>query len=198
MPEAHVSSSDAIEQFRAALISYLSKTRPVLEDACDDVFRLREWLQRDRRLHWESEIKRRRKILEMAEQALFSARLGNLREPTSAETAAVTRARRSLTQAEEKLRAVKKWTIDFDNRVQPLVKELENLRTLFANDMPKAAQALGQVVRKLDEYAGVAPGRVERSAASEELDAPSSTHEARLPGEVASATDPGKPSGEPL
>ena len=155
---AHVSSVEAIELFRANIIAYLGKARPVLEEACDEVFRTRQWLQYDRRVHWENQLKRRRKILEEAEQSLFSARIGNLREPTSAEMAAVTRAKRGLNEAEEKLRLVKRWTLEFDNRVQPLVKELEGLRTMLANDVPKAVAHLAQVIKTLDAYAGVKPG----------------------------------------
>ena len=165
---AHVTSVEAIEMFRANLIAYLGKARPVLEDACDEVFRMRQWLQHDRRVHWENQVKRRRKILEDAQQALFSARLGNLREPTSAESAAVLRAKRAFDEAEEKLRLVKKWTVEFDNRVQPLVKELEGLRTMFANDMPKAVTHLAQVVKSLDAYAGVKPAGVLNAMPSSE------------------------------
>ena len=165
---ANVTSVEAIESFRANLIAYLGKTRPVLEDACDDVLRTRQWLQYDRRVHWENEFKRRRKKLEEAEQSLFSARIGNLREPTSAEMAAVTRAKRALNEAEEKLRLVKKWTLEFDNRVQPLVKELEGLRTMLANDMPKAVAHLAQVVKMLDAYAGVKPAGVVTSTSPDE------------------------------
>jgi hypothetical protein len=154
---ANVTSVEAIELFRANLITYLTKARPVLEDGCDEVFRTRQWLQQDRRVHWENQLKRRRKILEEAEQALFSARMGNLREATSAEAAAVTRAKRALDEAEQKLRLVKRWTMEFDNRVQPLVKELEGLRSLLTNDMPKAAAHLAQIVKMLDAYAGVKP-----------------------------------------
>ena len=39
MPGAHVTSTDAIESCRASLLGYLAKTRPLLEDACDDVVR---------------------------------------------------------------------------------------------------------------------------------------------------------------
>lgn len=161
MAEAHVTSVDAIEGFRTSLIAYLSKARPVLEDACDEMLRLREWIERDRRLHWEKELKRRRKVFEAAEQALFGARLGTFRDTTGGEQAAVMRARRAVNEAEEKLRAIKKWSLDFDNRVQPLVKELENLRTLFANDVPRAILTLSQIVKTLDAYAGVRNGAMD-------------------------------------
>ena len=80
MPGAHVTSTEAIESFRTHLINYLAKTRPVLEDACDEVVRTRVWLQQDRRIHWENQFRKRTRDLENANQALYSARLANLRD----------------------------------------------------------------------------------------------------------------------
>jgi hypothetical protein len=157
MPGAHVTSTEAIESFRAALIVHLSKARPLLEDACDDVMRTRQWLQQDRRIHWENQLRRRTKELENAQQALYSARLANLRDETTAEQAALLRAKRAVNEAEEKLRLVKRWTLEFDQRAGPLVKQLEQLRTMLSNDMPKAAAYLAQVLKTLEAYANVAP-----------------------------------------
>ena len=157
MPGAHVSSSDAIASFRASIISYVGRTRPIVEDVCDDVMRMRQWLEQDRRVHWENEVRRRTRDLENANQALYSARLSNLRDVTSAEQAAVLRARRALTVAEEKVRVVKRWTREFDHRIGPLVKQLEQLRTMLSNDMPKAALHLAQLLKLIDAYAQVAP-----------------------------------------
>jgi hypothetical protein len=157
MPGAHVTSTEAIESFRANLINYLSKTRPVLEDACDEVVRTRVWLQQDRRVHWENQLRKRTRELEDANQALYSARLSNLREPTMAEQNAVLRAKRALTEAEEKLRKIKRWLIEFDHLVGPLVKQLEQLRTMLGNDMPKAVLYLAQALKTLDAYANVVP-----------------------------------------
>jgi hypothetical protein len=159
MPQgAHVTSTEAIEAFRASLFIYLSKARPLLEDACDEVSRTRQWLQQEQRVHWENNRRRRAKQLEEAQQALYSAHLANLREPTAAEQAAVTRAKRSLTEAEEKLRILKRWTLEFDGRVGPLLKQLEQLRTLLVNDMPKAAAYLAQLLKTLAAYAAVPAG----------------------------------------
>jgi hypothetical protein len=153
---AHVTSSEAIDQFRASLVVYLSKSKRLLEDACDEVYRLRTWLQNDQRIHWENHVRRRLKVLENAQQALFSAGMANLREPSAAEKAAVQRAKRALTEAEEKLKLVKQWGREFENRVEPLVRQLETLRTLFANDMIKGLAYLSLVTRALEAYAGVA------------------------------------------
>lgn len=151
--QAHVTSFDAIDIFRAELIAYLSKTRPIVEDACDEVTRTREWIENDRRVYWENQARRRQRILEDAQQALFSARLSNLRDVRTAEQMAVMKARRSMDEAHGKLRKIRKWTREYDNRLQPLLKELEHLRSLLSVDLPKAALHLAQVVKALEAYA---------------------------------------------
>ena len=153
---ANVTSVESIDAFRAALLVYLSKARPVLEDACDEASRTRQWLQQAQRVHWENEVRKRTRLLENAQQSLFSANVANLREPGLAEKNAVLRAKRALAEAEDKLKCVKRWTRDFDQQVGPLVKQLEQLRTTLVNDMPKAAVYLSQVVKTLDAYANVA------------------------------------------
>src|SRR6266446_1024309 len=124
MPQrAHVTSVEALETFRSSLIVYVSKARPTLEEVTGDVLRTRLWLQDEQRTHWEGQVRRRVKELEQAQAALFSARLSNLREETAAEQMAFHRAKRSLDEAETKLRTLKQWNREFDNRVDPLSKQ---------------------------------------------------------------------------
>jgi hypothetical protein len=158
---AHVSSTEAIDAFKAALVVYLSKSRLLLEDACDEVLRLRTWLQTDRRLYWEAQVRRRQKILEEARQALFGASMANLREPSAAERLAVQRAQRALAEAEEKLNRVKHWTREYEHRVEPLLRQLESLRTVLTHDMPKGVAYLNQILQTLDAYTGMKAPAIE-------------------------------------
>lgn len=156
MPErAHVSSVEALDAFRAALVLYISKARPSLEEVSADVQRTRTWLENDQRIYWENQFRKRARDLEQAQQALFGARLSNLREPSAAEVMAVQRAKRALEEAEHKLRVVKQWNRDFDNRVQPMVKQLEKLHTVFSTDLPHAIAELTELARILSEYAEI-------------------------------------------
>jgi len=173
---AHVTSLDALESFRSGLIVYLSKTRPLIEDACDDVGRTRQWLQGEQRVHWENQVRQRTKKLEAAQQALFSAGLSNLREPTMTERNAVAKAKRALDEAVEKLRVVKRWSMEFDTRAEPLVKQLEHLRTVLASDMPKAVLHLGQLIKTLDAYAGISPSASALPPAAPAGDATDASH----------------------
>jgi len=86
MPErAHVTSVDALESFRSALIIYLSKARPALDEVNADVMRTRVWLEDEQRTHWENEFRRRARALQEAQAALFSAKLSSFRESSSVE-----------------------------------------------------------------------------------------------------------------
>ena len=182
---AHVGSSEAIDRFRSSLVTYLTKMRPLLEDACDEAFRTRDWLHNDKRIHWENEVRRRHRALEEAKAALFSAKISNLRDARAVEHMAVERAKRAMAEAEEKLRRVKRWATEFEHRSQILVKDLEHVRSLMANEMPRAVAHLVQIMRRVDEYVRVgmtAPaasddlkiGAREPSPAGEEAPAPDS------------------------
>jgi cell fate (sporulation/competence/biofilm development) regulator YlbF (YheA/YmcA/DUF963 family) len=164
---AQVTSLDALESFRASLIVFLTKARPTLEEVSDDVLRTRLWLQNDRRLHWQAELKRRLREFEQAKQELFSARLSNLQEPTAAQQLTVTRAQRAVREAEDKLRLLKKWSRDFENQTDPLVKLVEHLQTFLTSDMKHAVAHLTQLLTTLDAYAerGPAPGTGEATPA---------------------------------
>ena|ERR1051325_3048666 len=159
MPQrAHVTSVEALEAFRSHLIVYVSKARPTLEEVTGDVLRTRLWLENEQRTHWEAEVRRRSKNLEQAQAALFSARLSNLRKESAAEQMTYHRAKRALDDAQAKLRTVKLWNREFDNRVEPLVKQTEKLHTVLSNDMVEAIAYLTDSIKTLSAYAEVGAG----------------------------------------
>jgi hypothetical protein len=162
---AQVRSVEALEAFRSNLIIYLSKARPTLEEVSTDVQRVRSWLENEQRVHWEGEVRRRTRALEESQAALFSSRLSRIREASAAEQMAVQRARRALDEANGKLRTLKQWARAFDNRVEPLVKQMEKLHTVLAHDMVHAVAYLAQAINTLDTYAKLAPAPAALGAA---------------------------------
>jgi hypothetical protein len=62
---------------------------------------------------------------------------------------------------------VKQWNRVFDNRVDPLVKQMEKLHTVLANDMVQAVAFLKQAIDTLHSYAGVIPAPVTGAAPTE-------------------------------
>jgi hypothetical protein len=158
--QARITSIEALEAFRNKLIIYLSKARPTMEEVTAEISRTRNWLQNDRRMYWENELRKRRKKLEDAKQALYTARTANLRDVTTAEQQAVRVAERAVQHAEEKLKIVKKWMRDFDALVLPMGRPLEKLTTVLVNVLPDGVLYLGKSVENLQAYSGTNPSRL--------------------------------------
>ena len=151
--QAKVTSIDTLETFRANLILFLSKAHATLDEAGDEVRRTRNWIQNDRRVHWEGEIRRRKRVLDQAEQELFSARMSVLRKTTAQQQQAVNKAKRALDEAEDKLRNVKTWNRNFDSSTEPLAKSMEGFRHFLDQTMPKAVSYLVRAQKTLESYA---------------------------------------------
>jgi hypothetical protein len=158
MPErAKVTSLEAIEAFRARLIVYRDKAGRVLDEVGEDVIRTRIWLQTDRVTFWEGQIRRRQKDLEMRQQELFSAQISGMRDASFVQQQAVQRARRAIQEAEGKLRVVKQWNRQYDQRVEPVAKQVEKLRHNLVHDLGQAIAFLGEVTKTLADYAEMSP-----------------------------------------
>jgi len=156
---AQVTSVEAIQSFRGSLILYLSKARPALEEVSNEVLRTRTWLQNDQRRNWEHQFKIRSRKLEEAQQALFSAMVSQLQSVTAEQQRLVHQAKHAVEEVDNKLKSLKQWDRELENRSAPLLKQVEQLHGFLTSDMVKAVAYLAQVVKALDAYAGVAlPG----------------------------------------
>jgi hypothetical protein len=153
--QAKVTSTDALESFRASLIVFLGKAKRAVDDASDEVRRMRQWLQHDQRTHWESEFRRKTKQLEQAQAELMSARLGAAANQQSAlmnRQMAVAKAQREIGEVEGKLRKLKGWSLNFDAATEPVVKRVDKLRQSL-DELPKAIAYLVSVQKALEDYA---------------------------------------------
>ena len=166
MPErANITSLDAIGSFRADLVVYLTRARPVLEEISGEILRMRQWLQEDQRRHWEEQLRRRARKLEEARAELFNATLSKLQEATALQQMAVQRAERAVREAEAKLSIIKKWSRDLENRTELFVKQVDHFHTFLATDMARAIAHLDRAIKTLEDYAAVAPGKKQEAPA---------------------------------
>lgn len=152
MSEAHITSVEALETFRNALIIFLEKANRALNEVGDQVGRMRTWTQFDQPNQWRLECRRRKQVLGQAEAELFSAMLSQWNENTAQLKITVKRRRDALEEAENKLRRAKKWALEFDQRVTPLVKKVETFQVILDQDMPKALAFLNNATELLHRY----------------------------------------------
>jgi hypothetical protein len=168
---AQVTSIEAIESFRSALVIYLSKVRPALEEMSNEVLRARQWLQNDQRRLWEGELKMRTKKLERAKAELFSVSMSTLQEVSSVQQLLVHRAEAAFDEAQKKLAMLKKWDRELENRSEPLVKQVDQFQSSVSAEMPRAIAYLTQVIRSLEAYAEIRMGGT-ADAAPEKIEEP--------------------------
>ncbi len=161
---ANITSVDAITAFRAQLIVYLGKARPLLEELSGEIIRTRQWLENDKRLQWEHQFRLHTRKLEEARAELFNARLSKLQEATALQTMAVQRAERAVREVESKLMAIRKWTRNLEPTTAPLVKQAEQLQTYLATEMTRSVAHLDEIIRALENYADTAPQKKEPAA----------------------------------
>lgn len=150
--QAKVTSLDALESFRAKLIVFLGKSRRAIDEVSDEIRRTRNWLDGEQRVHWEAQVKKSRKRLELAEAELMTARFSEFIDTPSVQQMQVRKARRALDEAEGKLAMVKKWSRDYDGHADPLSKKLDSLRHHLDQVMPHGVTYLVQAQRTLEGY----------------------------------------------
>lgn len=163
---AKVTSTAALESFRASLIVCLHQLHQALDQVGDEVRRTRSWIQHEQRLLWEREVRTRARVLAQAEQELLSVRMVQLVENHSVQQLAVHKAHRSLEEAQQKLRRVKVWSRDFESTMEPLTGSLNTLREYLLQDMPQGIAYLLKAQKTLEDYAEITrPGAPPAAAA---------------------------------
>jgi len=165
---ARVTSLEALENFRAKLIIFREKASRVLDEVSDEVTRTRLWLQTDRPQFWNAENRRRARKLEQAQEELFSAQLAGLRDASIVQQDAVRKARNALREGEERLRSVKLWGRQFDQRVETPARNVEKLRQVLDKDLPMAVAHLAEVEKTLAAYSELSPSSVAATPPSPE------------------------------
>ena len=181
---AQVTSVEAIETFRSALIVYLSKVKPTVEEPASEVARTRQWLENDRRSFWQNQMRLRRRELERAQGELFSARMSKIQDATSVQELALHKAQRAVREAEAKLQIIKKWQHELDNRSEPMVKLIEQLHGYLSTDMARAVVFLTEIIKTLQAYAQISTpsgGPIATPAEAETEESNTSTNEQGSP-----------------
>lgn len=155
--QAQITSVEALVAFRSDLIIYLTQMQPVLDEVGGEVTRMKFWLHNDQREVWEKQTRKNRQRLEEAQAELFNTRLSRLQESVLLQQLVTQRAQQAVQASEQKLLAIKKWDRELENQAEPLLKQVDQLQSLLANDLARAVTHLTQVIQTLEAYAEVLP-----------------------------------------
>ena len=166
-PTARVQSIEGLEQFRAALVIFTDQAGQSLATVRADAERFLNWLGEQFK-YWQHQLRVRDEQLAEAKSDLhrcLSATIDAHRVPSChQEKKLVALAKRRLEEAEEKLAAVKRWTMIVEEAILNFQAHAEPLAGALALDMPKALAEMDRSITRLIEYTQVAPPELSAAA----------------------------------
>lgn len=158
--QTSVHSIDALKDFRVGLALFSEHALGALGAVEMEVRRTIQWLQHDRRMYWQDQIKRRREMVANAKAELFRRQLQKTPEhsPSCVEQKELLRkAEASLHDAEMRAAMVKKWEPKLQQAVLEYHGSIRRIKDLSSGDVPRAMARLERMIDALEAYLRVAP-----------------------------------------
>jgi hypothetical protein len=158
--QASVQSVDALKELRVALALFGDDVLAALGAVEGEAKRTAQWLQHDRRMYWQDQIKRRRELVSQAQAEVFRRKLGKTADYTPAmseQKELLRKAEAGLREAEARAALVKKWEPALQQAVLEYHGSIRRIKDLASGDVPRALIALGCMIDALEAYLHVAP-----------------------------------------
>ena len=154
---ANISSVDSLKEFRVGLIKARDALKSSLSETESDIQRLKIWLNQDQRKHWESAYRKRHEQCQTARRELQRKKnettmLGNRRSFVDEEKA-YQKARFQMEEAEQKLKAIKRWSTILEKEIFNYKGSVQALASITEDEMPKACANLESMIISLEKYA---------------------------------------------
>lgn len=153
---AGITNLEAIERFRAALLEFIHDGANALGEADSEVDRVQIWLEREQKIHWQQEHRRRSEEVTRAKSALYRKQLtvSSKDRPPSAvdEKKALQKAQARLEESETKLRRIKHWSVQLGQEAARYKAATSSLAAVFERDLPASADMLKRALAAIEQY----------------------------------------------
>jgi hypothetical protein len=155
-----VNSIESLSDLRVALALFGEDALGALGAIGAEVRRTMFWLQHDRPMYWQEQIKRAHERLASAKAELFRRQLAK----SSGSSAFMTEQQENvklaaarLQECEQRLILTKKWQTQLHQAVLEYYGTVRRIKALAAGDVPSAINLLTRLIDSLEEYLKLAP-----------------------------------------
>lgn len=165
---AHVTSIDAIAEFRGALRVFEADAAQAILTLDEQTRRALNWLDNEAPAYWRQEVRRCSDQLARTRSALETCRMRTVAGQRSAcleEIEAFRAAQRKLRAAEEQIDVVRQWAQRVRRELDDYRGRTMGLRMALERDVPKTLGLLERTISSLDAYAEA--GKAEQTPAAE-------------------------------
>jgi hypothetical protein len=154
-PAANVASIEALRVLRLALVQFQSEADSGLTQLELEGRRPGPWIDNDRRMYWQREVRKASDALAEARMALERAEMTTSAEDhryAYDERKALERAKRRLRLCEEKVELVRKWRSVVHKEVEEFEVQVAKFRRFLETDFVQGIAALQRMADALERY----------------------------------------------
>ncbi|SIO05722.1 hypothetical protein SAMN05444166_2233 [Singulisphaera sp. GP187] len=158
MSQANVRSTDAIKQFKVALLTYAEDARIALGSMEMEIRQVRNWLERDQYTYWTAQIKRAKEKISEARTELNRKRLSQSNSDAvsdSDQKEALRIAKLRLEEAEDKVERIKRWGPIFEHALSEYHSQSQPLSDKLSGGLVGSLALLERMIVALEEYAAL-------------------------------------------
>lgn len=166
---ANVSSTDAIQQFRSAVIAFQDEARTCLTALDHQLRQIMLWLEQDRPNFWKREIETCMREMTSARVRLHQCRMrrmGDFRPSCIEEVKDLEKAKQQLELAQKQLPLIRRWHAEASHEANEFRGRASQVTQAVERDLPSLLALLAFSLQKLEEYAAVTVPTPNSSAAS--------------------------------
>lgn len=157
---ANVKSLDALRELRGAYVQFGGDAKEAVIMLTLEARKAMQWLQVDRARYWPVELRKAQEWVVQARNELDRCQLhyGSEDAPSCFDQKkALEKAKRRLRLCEQKVKAVKKWTLAVRQELDDFDGELAKMTNWLETDLPRGVALLERMVRALDKYTSCEP-----------------------------------------
>ena len=157
---AHINSPEVILTFRNHYVKFDEECRQAVAGVRSDCHRVLQWLQHEQLQFWRTELRKCEQLVEETRSAYLLARFGaeSYRKTSYVDEQKIFRkAEQRKADAENHIRAIKKWSPLLAAQAQKLMGPVDALSTTLDTGTPRTLARLDFLVRSLEEYLRAPP-----------------------------------------
>lgn len=156
---ARVLATEAMREARAALAEFAETVERTLAGVDADIYRMDDWLRRDRPLHWKRQIQVRDNAVQQAKAILSRKVVLAGPDPARAieERENLKIAQRRLAEAQRRQEASRRWAMMWEKNAMEYKSGARDLRDMASARLPAALARIARMMESVEGYLAIAP-----------------------------------------
>ena len=153
--QAKITSVEALDSFRAAVVQFRSLTMRGLSGVQQDVRRLQYWVDKEQPMAWRQRVRKSQAEMDNARSDMERAKISRPNDTAQMffeQRRAMERARAKQREAEERLELLKKWSRRLDHQATLLRSGLQPLTNMLEADLDLLVARMNVLAKHIDAY----------------------------------------------